>query len=171
MDAVPSERESEKTSAPHAVAVDAAPSPTRLYRILHLVSRPLVQKLYRLRVEGLEHIPGRGDFVLAANHTSNLDPWPLGIALWPRSLHFMAKHEAWRPPLKWLIAGYERDHVRVELTSPAPDDGTETREDLAKSTCRKIIQEPIASSVTRFAERWVRKGRRRRRPFASAQWC
>ena len=27
-----------------------------------------------------------------------------GIALWPRSLHFMAKYELWRPPLKWLIS-------------------------------------------------------------------
>jgi 1-acyl-sn-glycerol-3-phosphate acyltransferase len=41
---------------------------------------------------------------VAANHTSNLDPWPLGVALWPRPLHFMAKGEAWRPPLNWVIA-------------------------------------------------------------------
>lgn len=59
---------------------------------------------YRLRVRGAEHVPGSGGFVVACNHTSNLDPWPLGIALWPRSLHFMAKYELWWPPLKWLIA-------------------------------------------------------------------
>jgi 1-acyl-sn-glycerol-3-phosphate acyltransferase len=68
------------------------------------VSRPFVEKLYRLDVAGLEHVPAQGGFVVAANHTSNLDPWPLAVALRPRPLHFMAKHEAWRPPLKWVIA-------------------------------------------------------------------
>jgi 1-acyl-sn-glycerol-3-phosphate acyltransferase len=56
-------------------------------------------------VHGLEHVPATGGFVVAANHTSNADPWPLAIALWPRPLHFMAKSEAWKPPLSWIIAG------------------------------------------------------------------
>jgi 1-acyl-sn-glycerol-3-phosphate acyltransferase len=79
-------------------------SPTRFYRALALGSRPLIEHVYRLQVDGGNHVPPRGGFVVAANHTSNFDPWPLGIALWPRSLHFMAKHELWKPPLKWLIA-------------------------------------------------------------------
>lgn len=92
--------------------MDASPSPTRLYRLIAAASRPIVEKAYRLRVEGLENVPGRDGFVVAANHTSNLDPWPLAIALRPRSLHFMAKHEAWRPPLKWLIAAAGSFSVR-----------------------------------------------------------
>ena len=80
------------------------PKPTRFYRFAVRVSRPVVVRLYRLRVRGVENLPARGGFVVAANHTSNLDPWPLGIALWPRSLHFMAKQEIWRPPVKWLLA-------------------------------------------------------------------
>jgi len=90
----------------------APPRPSRLYRIIASASRPIVEKLYRLEVRGLEHIPARGGFVVAANHPSNLDPWPLGIALWPRPLHFMAKHEAWRPPLKWVIAAVGSFSVR-----------------------------------------------------------
>jgi len=36
--------------------------------------------------------------VLAANHTSNFDPWPLGLPLWPhRQLRFMAKSELFNP--------------------------------------------------------------------------
>jgi 1-acyl-sn-glycerol-3-phosphate acyltransferase len=36
--------------------------------------------------------------VLAANHTSNFDPWPLGMPLWPgRQLRFMAKSELFNP--------------------------------------------------------------------------
>ena len=80
-------------------------SPTPLYRVIASLSRPVITHVYRLRVEGGEHVPPRDGFVVAANHTSNVDPWPLAVALWPRSLHFMAKHEAWKPPLKWVIAG------------------------------------------------------------------
>ena len=91
---------------------DASPRPTRLYRLIATVSRPIIERVYRLRVRGLEHVPARGGFVVAANHTSNLDPWPLGIALWPRSLHFMVKQEAWKPPLKWLLAAAGSFSVR-----------------------------------------------------------
>jgi 1-acyl-sn-glycerol-3-phosphate acyltransferase len=35
---------------------------------------------------------------------SNLDPWPLGIPLYPdRQLRFMAKSEMYVPPLKWIL--------------------------------------------------------------------
>ena len=38
--------------------------------------------------------------MLAANHTSNFDPWPLGIPLLPRrQLRFMAKSELFNPVL------------------------------------------------------------------------
>jgi 1-acyl-sn-glycerol-3-phosphate acyltransferase len=53
--------------------------------------------LYRLRAEGLEHIPSDGGFVIAANHISALDPWALGYPLWPRRrLRWMAKVELFR---------------------------------------------------------------------------
>jgi 1-acyl-sn-glycerol-3-phosphate acyltransferase len=80
------------------------PRPSPFYRFLVLVSRPVVKWVYRLSVRGLEHVPASGGLVIGANHTSNVDPWPLGIALYPRSLHFMAKSELWWPPLKWMIA-------------------------------------------------------------------
>lgn len=64
-----------------------------------------MRHVYRLDVQGLVHVPVRGGFVVAANHTSLVDAWPLGIALWPRSLHFMVKHEAWKPPSAWILAG------------------------------------------------------------------
>ena len=64
-----------------------------LYRIIGTLSIPVVKGLYRLRVRGLENVP-EGGFVLAANHTSNFDPWPLGIPFLPdRQLRFMAKAE------------------------------------------------------------------------------
>jgi 1-acyl-sn-glycerol-3-phosphate acyltransferase len=44
--------------------------------------------------------------VLAAGHVSNLDPWPLGLPLWPRRfLRFMAKSELFWFPLSAVISG------------------------------------------------------------------
>jgi 1-acyl-sn-glycerol-3-phosphate acyltransferase len=74
-----------------------------LYLFVGLVSWPVVMGLYRLRVQGLEHLP-KGGFVLAANHTSNFDPWPLGVPLLPRrQLRFMAKSELFNPALAPLL--------------------------------------------------------------------
>jgi 1-acyl-sn-glycerol-3-phosphate acyltransferase len=68
-----------------------------LYRVIGTLSIPVVKGLYRLRARGVEHLP-EGGFVLAANHTSNFDPWPLGIPLLPgRQLRFMAKAELFNP--------------------------------------------------------------------------
>jgi 1-acyl-sn-glycerol-3-phosphate acyltransferase len=68
-----------------------------LYLLAGTLSWPVVKWLYRLRARGLEHIP-EGGFVLAANHTSNFDPWPLGIPFLPRrQLRFMAKAELFNP--------------------------------------------------------------------------
>ena len=68
-------------------------------------------------------MPKTGGLVLAANHTSNFDPWPLGIPLFPRrTLRFMAKIELFNPVLKPLLnAGGafpvrrgEADHDAIE---------------------------------------------------------
>jgi len=68
-----------------------------VYLFVGLISWPFVMGLYRLRAHGVEHLP-EGGFVLAANHTSNFDPWPLGIPLLPRrQLRFMAKSELFNP--------------------------------------------------------------------------
>jgi len=77
-----------------------------LYLFAGAVSWPVVKGVFRLRTRGLEHIP-EGGFVLAANHTSNFDPWPLGIPFLPRrQLRFMAKSELFNPVLApFLRAG------------------------------------------------------------------
>jgi 1-acyl-sn-glycerol-3-phosphate acyltransferase len=51
--------------------------PTLLYSLIAALSWPVVRWLYRLRAEGAENLPAEGGYVLAANHISNLDPWPL----------------------------------------------------------------------------------------------
>ena len=70
--------------------------------IIGLVAR----LLWGARVEGSEHIPSEGPFILVGNHSSNLDPLILGWAVGNRSgrmIHFMAKAEMLRwPVLGWL---------------------------------------------------------------------
>jgi 1-acyl-sn-glycerol-3-phosphate acyltransferase len=60
--------------------------------------------VFRYRVYGRENLPREGGYVVAAGHVSNLDPWPLGLGLWPqRFLRFMAKSELFWFPLGPLL--------------------------------------------------------------------
>ena len=75
-----------------------------MYLFYGALSWPVIRFLYRLRPTGLANVPTEGGFVIAANHTSNLDPWPLGMPLWPRrQLYFMAKVELFNPLLGPLL--------------------------------------------------------------------
>ncbi len=78
--------------------------PSPFYMFVGIISQPL-KWLFRLRAEGLQHVPPNGGFVLAANHLSNFDPWPLGLPLFPkRYLRFMAKSELFWWPLGPVIS-------------------------------------------------------------------
>jgi 1-acyl-sn-glycerol-3-phosphate acyltransferase len=75
-----------------------------MYHFIGTVTAGPIRRLFRFASKGEEHLPREGGFVLSANHMSNLDPWPLGIPLYPdRQLRFMAKAEMYRPPLKWIL--------------------------------------------------------------------
>jgi len=64
----------------------------------------VLRTVFRLRASGRENVPAEGGLVLAANHWSNFDPWPLGLPLFPRRyLRFMAKSELFWFPLGALI--------------------------------------------------------------------
>ena len=77
--------------------------PTLLYLLIATVSWPVVKGVFRLRATGVDRLPDSG-FVLAANHVSNLDPWAVGIPIFPRRwLRFMAKSELFWFPLGLVI--------------------------------------------------------------------
>jgi 1-acyl-sn-glycerol-3-phosphate acyltransferase len=79
------------------------PRPSWLYSLVAVLSWPVLKVAFRLRATGREHVPDSG-CVVAANHWSNLDPWPLGVPLFPRRfLRFMAKKELFWPPLGWIV--------------------------------------------------------------------
>jgi len=79
--------------------------PTLAYNVIAGGTWPLLYGLFRLRSTGKEHIP-EGGSVLACNHLSSFDPWPLGMPLWPKTgLRFMAKSELYWFPLNKVIDG------------------------------------------------------------------
>jgi 1-acyl-sn-glycerol-3-phosphate acyltransferase len=73
--------------------------PPLIYNVVAVLSWPILRGLFRLRDHGSENVPVTGGCVLACNHLSSFDPWPLGMPLWPhRWLRFMAKVELyWFP--------------------------------------------------------------------------
>jgi 1-acyl-sn-glycerol-3-phosphate acyltransferase len=82
----------------------STPRPSALYYVVAALSKPVLKTVYRHRSDGLENVPRTGGLVLAANHWSNFDPWPLGIDLFPRRfLRFMAKAELFWFPLGAVI--------------------------------------------------------------------
>jgi 1-acyl-sn-glycerol-3-phosphate acyltransferase len=75
-----------------------------VYLLAAAISWPFVKAGFRLRARGRENLP-KGGFVLAANHTSNFDPWPLGLPLFPRrQLRFMGKSELFNPLLGPILS-------------------------------------------------------------------
>jgi 1-acyl-sn-glycerol-3-phosphate acyltransferase len=78
--------------------------PPLAYQVVAALSWPVLYGPFRLRARGLENLPVTGGYVLACNHVSSLDPWPLGLPLWPhRWLRFMAKSELYWWPLRLLL--------------------------------------------------------------------
>ncbi len=59
-----------------------------LYRLLRAVGRPLLRSLFRLQVFGVEHLPPRGPYILAANHSNYLDGVVLGATV-PQKIAFL----------------------------------------------------------------------------------
>jgi 1-acyl-sn-glycerol-3-phosphate acyltransferase len=107
---LPSARQVSADASPRKLAilphVQEAPRPSWLYFAIAALSWPVLKTVFRLRVRGAENVPHTGGFVLAANHLSNFDPWPLGIPLFPRRfLRFMAKSELFWFPFSAIARG------------------------------------------------------------------
>ena len=132
------------------------PRPSPFYSLVALLSWPVVRFLFRYRAYGTENLPAAGGYVLAAGHVSNLDPWPLGLALWPRRfLRFMAKSELFWFPLGALVTAGGGFRVR---RGEADLEAIQTAVDLARE----------GYVIAMFPEGTRRKKglRKRRRPHA-----
>lgn len=77
-------------------------------RVAYCVTRTLVagftRAMTRLSVDGREHLPEQGPFVLAPVHRSIMDT-PISSCLTRRRLRFMGKDTLWkRRPAAWLLS-------------------------------------------------------------------
>ena len=73
------------------------------YRIQRFIIKTLARSYFRIRVKGKEHIPSSGPIILAANHSSFLDPPFIGLGL-PRQVTYLAKEELFSIPiLGWWL--------------------------------------------------------------------
>ena len=80
----------------------AAPVPL-VYQALRTSARAALARWFDLRVEGLEHLPGEGPYIVAANHHNYLDGVVLAAAL-PRPIAFLVMPRVWRAtPLHPLL--------------------------------------------------------------------
>lgn len=74
------------------------------YKLGVYLLKPIFYGLLRLKVIGRENIPKEGGLIVAANHTSYLDPPLVGLALWPyRKLYYVAKTELFKIPILGFI--------------------------------------------------------------------
>jgi len=80
---------------------------TGAWRVTEIVVIPLARLLIGTRLRHRERVPPSGAFILAPNHTSDIDPVIMGIALYRagRLPRFLAKASLFRPP---VLGGFMR---------------------------------------------------------------
>jgi 1-acyl-sn-glycerol-3-phosphate acyltransferase len=81
-------------AATRRIAHDAPPVPF-LYRALRGPIRQALERWFDLRVDGLEHLPPSGPFLIAANHHNYLDGVVLGVTV-PQPISFLVMPRVWR---------------------------------------------------------------------------
>ena len=75
-----------------------------LYNIGKFFSFVLLKFFCGFTVSGQDSVPAKGGFILATNHSSNVDPLVIGAAC-PKPLHFMAKVELFKNPFgAWILS-------------------------------------------------------------------
>jgi 1-acyl-sn-glycerol-3-phosphate acyltransferase len=72
-------------------------------RFVVAVLRLVFGLVMKMEVSGLENLPGEGPVVIACNHVTNLDVFPMQLSL-PRPIFYMGKAELFRfPPMDWAL--------------------------------------------------------------------
>lgn len=121
---------------------------------------PAVGWFAKIEIEGGEHLPLDGSYVLAPNHYSEFDPLILAVATWRlgRAPRFMAKESLFRVPvLGWLLRATGMVPVARASTAAA------AKQTLAQSTAlvadrRGVIVYP-EGSLTRDPDMWPMRGK------------
>jgi 1-acyl-sn-glycerol-3-phosphate acyltransferase len=109
----------EQPSAAGLVGPGTPRNPPFLYRTLRGAVRPVLARWFDFEVSGGEHVPGRGPFIVAANHANYLDGVVLSAALAPQVAYLVMPRVFHATPLHPLL--HRRlGNIPVSLTRPDP---------------------------------------------------
>jgi 1-acyl-sn-glycerol-3-phosphate acyltransferase len=98
---------------------DAVPEPLPvLYAALRSVVRPILDRVFDLRVSGLEHLPD-GPYIVAANHANYLDGVVLAAAL-PRKIVFLVMPRVYHATRFHPSFHRHVGSIPIELSRPDP---------------------------------------------------
>jgi 1-acyl-sn-glycerol-3-phosphate acyltransferase len=110
--------------APPVVPPHTAQRAPALYTGLRWILPSLLRRLFDFHVSGREHLPGRGPFIVAANHANYLDGVILGAAL-PMRIVFLVMPRVYRAT---PLHPYFHDHVgSIPVSLARPDPGAMRR--------------------------------------------
>ena len=90
-------------------------NPTLLYRFVIIVVKWTFKIFYRHKIYGLEHYPS-GSALIAANHTSHLDPPAIAISC-PGEIHFLARRTLFKSSFGKLIQALNSHPIEKEATN------------------------------------------------------
>jgi len=77
------------------------------YVIFKLGSKIVLKLFFRFKVEGLENLPKKTNFIVIANHASFMDPLVIAAAI-PKKIHCISMRALYRVPfLKWALKKLE----------------------------------------------------------------
>lgn len=86
------------------------------YFTCHCLLVLVMSLLFRARCHGARNVPKSGPVLLVANHQSYLDPPLIGLGIWQRQLHYVARQGLFTIP--WLAP-----IIRALNAIPIPEDG------------------------------------------------
>jgi 1-acyl-sn-glycerol-3-phosphate acyltransferase len=115
------------------------------YRLAKSVLGPVLRHCWHIEVDGLQHLPTRGPFIVAANHRSFMDSVFLALVA-PGPIRFVAKAEYFdRWPLAWMFRALGQIPVRRGSSAAAVEALAAAREVLAEDGIVGIYPEGTRS--------------------------
>lgn len=121
---------------------------------------PAIGLLAKIEIEGEEHLPESGPFVLAPNHYSEIDPLIVAVATWRmgRAPRFMAKESLFRIPVVGAaLRGLGMIPVARATSAAASGQALSQASELIRDG-RGVIVYP-EGSLTREPDLWPMRGK------------
>ena len=133
---------------------------TAIFRVLSKTVIPALWLLARIEREGVANLPREGGFVIAPNHTSNLDPIVVGAAVYQagRSAHFLGKASLWKIPVVRLLLNASRQIPVYRGTVTRENDPLRAAIAAVRDEGRGIVVYP-EGTLTRDPNLWPMRGK------------